>query len=72
MIFFSLKININQSYTRCIAFLFASFSFALFVSGCRRPILQDWRIQRAGGGEREGITSPYDASSRTPSAHPDQ
>ncbi len=33
-------------------FLFASFSFALFVPGCRRPILQDWRIQRAGDGER--------------------
>lgn len=28
------------------------FLFCSFVPGCRRPILQDWRIQRAGGGVR--------------------
>lgn len=34
-------------------FLFWFFSLlALFVPGCRRPILQDWRIQNAGGGVR--------------------
>ena len=36
-------------------FLFWFFSlFSRLGLGCRRPILQDWRIQRAGGGEREG------------------